>query len=75
MSRQQVLRLKSFVNEKNELFKSNELDIIQDAITYYNNYINNFIHFKNFVISLKYHKYMYPLCKFYMKNIFRDLIG
>ncbi|MDY0402703.1 glycosyltransferase family 2 protein [Sulfurovum sp.] len=75
MSRQQVLRLKSFVNEKNELFNSNELDTIQDAITYYNNYINNFIHFKNFLISLKYHKDMYPLCKFYMKNIFRDLIG
>lgn len=72
---QQLIRLNSFIDEKNEIFNQSELKVIQDAIIYQENYINNFFHFKNFVVSLKYHNEMCPFDKFYFKSIFRDLVG
>ena len=72
---QQLVRLNSFIDERKDIFNQLELKVIQDAISYQENYINNFFHFKNFVVSLKYHNEMYPFDKFYFKSIFRDLVG
>lgn len=75
VAKRQVERLESFLNEKANLFSDNEKYIIKDAIKYYKNYLNNFVHIGNFFISLKYNEYMYYKNKFYLKNIFRDLVG
>ena len=75
ISKRQHERLESFLDEKSNLFSDDEKYIIKDAIKYYENYLNNFIHIGNFFISLKYNEYMYYKNKFYLKNIFRDLIG
>ncbi len=75
IARRQYERLKSFLDEKKDFFSDNEKDVIKDAIKYYENYLNYFIHIDNFFISLKYNKYIYFKNNFYLKSIFRDLIG
>jgi len=74
-AKEQLVRLNSFLNEKEEIFTDKEIDVIKGFIKYHENYLNHFFHFSNFILSLKYHKDMYPLDRFYLKSIFRDLIG
>ncbi len=69
----QIRRLESFLNEKNEIFSNKELLIIEDAVKYYENYINSFFHIHAFIISIKYD--IYHKNRFFVKNITRDLIG
>jgi len=68
-SQQQVKRLKSFLEEKVEIFNSDEVDIINDALKYHEDYINNFFHLKTFKYCIKYN--YYNLCI----KCLRDLIG
>lgn len=74
-SQQQMARLNSFISEKEDIFSNNEIGVIQDAITYHENYLKHFFHLNNFFISLKYQNSMYPFCRFYIKNILRDILG
>ena len=73
-SKQQILRLKSLLNERSSIFSNSQKEIIYDGILYYNDYINNFFHLKTFLIGLKY-KNIYFNNRYFYKNILRDLIG
>jgi glycosyltransferase involved in cell wall biosynthesis len=73
-SKQQILRLNSFLNERKIIFTEKEISIMKDAILYHKNYLEKFIHIQTFRIGLKYRKEIY-FKKFILKNILRDLIG
>lgn len=50
--------------------------IIDDAMLYFDNYLNNQIHIKTFFLGLKYHKTLYPYKNYlYLKNFLLDIIG
>jgi len=50
--------------------------VLEDAITYFENYLNCKIHLKTFYISMKYHKILYPYRNYlYAKNILMDIVG
>jgi glycosyltransferase involved in cell wall biosynthesis len=50
--------------------------IVDDAIMYLSNYLKSCIHFRTFILGLKYHKYIYPQRNyFYIKNILFDIVG
>ena len=74
-SKQQIIRLNSFLSEKKKVFTEKETSIMQDAILYHNDYLNNFLHLKTFNIGIKYRNEIYFNNKFFLKNIVRDLIG
>lgn len=71
---QQILRLRSLLNEKSSIFSDSQKEIIHDCIVYHEDYINHFFHLRTFFIGLKY-KNIYFNNWFFYKNILRDLIG
>ncbi len=54
-----------------------EQQALDEAILYFEDYLNNYIHLKMFFIGCKYgkHKYRYKNNYFYIQNILRELLG
>jgi glycosyltransferase involved in cell wall biosynthesis len=71
----QAERLKAIFHSK--FFFSEDRDFIQDAILFYENYLNSRIHFKAYTIGRKYEKYIYPNRKGFLrwKALMGGLIG
>ncbi len=50
--------------------------ILDDAIVYFEDYLEHKFHIKTFYISMKYHKVLYPYKNYlFLKNIFMEIIG
>ncbi|MDD5052225.1 MAG: glycosyltransferase family 2 protein [Sulfuricurvum sp.] len=61
---------------KNIKWVNEYLPDINNAILYFEDYLKNKFHFKTFLISLKYHKILYPYKNyFYIKNFLMDIVG
>ena len=66
--------LHAFKNTPNCFNRSETL--LNDVILYFEDYLNNRLHFKTFFISLKYRKILYPHKNYlFLKNILMDIIG
>jgi len=73
-STHQIIRLNSILNEKKMIFSNEELKVLENAIIYHNDYINNFLHLKTLKVGLKYQKEIYFKNKF-LKILCRDILG
>lgn len=66
-----LLSIKSSVS-----FSQKQHQYIEDAISYFNSYLNSFFHFKMFFIGCKYKKHLNRKHNYFcLKNILRDIIG
>lgn len=79
-----IPRVEAFRKQRRNLLavekNINSLDknkiILNDALVYIEDYLNNKLHIRTFYIGMKYHKTLYPNKNYlYLKNILMDIVG
>lgn len=62
--------------KNNTKYDNNYKNILNDAIIYFKDYLNNLFHIKTFLIGMKYNKDIYPHRNYlYIKNLLLDIVG
>lgn len=73
-SRKQLQNLQALKNNSN-FFNQSEVPL-EDVILYFEDYLNNKVHIRTFLLGMKYHKALYPHKNYlFLKNILWDIVG